>query len=287
MIKLTDILREYRSVEGIEKYLNDLKSDPKLPANIMWHDGDVIVSSGQFNYLDSMKFMTRSAGRNPVNMRVDPSKKSVKISDYDDWSSFKTVPRFQQAVKDLVRLKLIKPTFKIEIGMSDAKAILGKADVKTFLNYDASYANVIPRAFHGTTAYDLKTIKRLGIVPPSQHKHEILKLNDFYTEDSPDKVYLSTDFDRAQYYADHAAMAYNDRGIDAKPVVLQIDNLPTDRIVADDDFQSNMSMVQLLAAMQTGKEVDPKSYIRSIRGTSQFGYKGRIPWSMITKTLYV
>ena len=284
MIKLTDILREYRSTKGIEKYLNDLKSNPKLPANILWHDGDVVVSPEQ---ADQMKFMTRSVGRNAVNMIVEPAKKSVKIRDYDDWSSFKTVPRFQQAVKDLLRLKLIKPTFKIEIGMSDAKAILGKADVKTFLNYDASYANVIPKAFHGTTAYDLKTIKRLGIVPPSKHEHEILKWDKFYTEDSPDKVYLSTDFDRAQYYADHAAVAYHDRGIDTKPVVLQIDNLPTDRIVADDDFQSNMSMIQLLAAMQTGKEVDPKSYIRSIRGTSQFGYKGRIPWSMITKTLYV
>ena len=100
-------------------------------------------------------------------------------------------------------------------------------------------------------------------------------------------MYLSTDFDRAQYYADHAAMAYNDRGIDAKPVVLQIDNLPTDRIVADDDFLSNMSFIQMLSAMQTGKNIDPKSYIRYIRSTSQFGYKSRIPWSMISKTLYV
>jgi hypothetical protein len=48
-----------------------------------------------------------------------------------------------------------------------------------------------------------------------------------------------------------------------------------------------MSMVQLLASLSSGKETDPKSYLKSIRSTSQFGYKGRIPWSMITKTHYV
>ncbi len=282
MIKLADILYEYHSVQGIKQYLKNLQSDPRISANILWNNGKIVIDPNQSDLMTMM-----STGQTSVSLRIKPSKKLVRINDYDDWSSFKTVPRFQQAVKDLLRLKLVRPTFKIEIGISDAKAILGKADVKTFLNYDASYVNVIPRAFHGTTAYDLKTIKRLGIVPPSQHEHEILKWKNFYTEDSPDKVYLSTDFDRAQYYADHATVAYNDQGIDTKPVVLQIDNLPTDRIVADDDFQSNMSMIQLLAAMQTGKEIDSKSYMRSIRATSQFGYKGRIPWSMISKTLYV
>jgi hypothetical protein len=291
VIKLTDILREYRSTKGVEKYLKDLETNPKgedgffsQRVRVIWHDGDVVVEPTQD---DQMKLMTKSIGRNTVQLIIEPSKKTVSISDYDDWSSFKTVPRFQQAIKDLVRLKLIKPTFKINIGMSDAKIILGKADVKTFLNYDGSYANVIPRAFHGTTSRDLKLIKRLGITPPSKHDHEILKWDSFYTEDSADKVYLSTDFDRAQYYANHAAGLYSRMKIDAKPVVLQIDNLPTDRIVADDDFLSNMSFIQMLSAMQTGKNIDPKSYIRSIRSTSQFGYKSRIPWSMISKTLYV
>lgn len=284
MIKLTTILREYRSTKGVEEYLKALQSDPNKTAEVMWHDGDVIINGDQ---QDQMSLMTRSIGRNIVSMTILPAKKTVRIRDYDDWSSFKTVPRFQQAIADLLRLKLIKPTYKIVIGLSDAKIILGKDNVKTFLQYASNYTDIIPRAFHGTTAYDLKNIKRLGIVPPSQHQHEFLKWNNFYTEDSPDKVYLSTDFDRAQYYADHAAVVASENGIDTKPVVLQIDNLPTDRIVADDDFQSNMSMVQLLASLSSGKETDPKSYLKSIRSTSQFGYKGRIPWSMITKTYYV
>ena len=29
MIKLTDILREYRSTKGVEKYLKDLETNPK------------------------------------------------------------------------------------------------------------------------------------------------------------------------------------------------------------------------------------------------------------------
>ena len=284
MIKLTDLLREYRSTKGVEEYLKALQSDPNKTARVMWHDGDVIIDGNQ---QDQMQLMTRAIGRNIVPMTIIPGEKTVKIQDYDDWSSFKTVTRFQQAIADLVRLKLVKPTYKIEIGLSDAKIILGKNDVKTFLKYASDYVDVIPRAFHGTTAYDLKNIKRLGIVPPSKHEHEFLKWKEFYTEDSPDKVYLSTDFDRAQYYADHAAVAYTDKGINTKPVVLQIDNLPTDRIVADDDFQSNMSMIQLLSSLNSGKQIDPKSYLKSIRGTSQFGYKGRIPWSMITKTHYV
>ena len=73
-----------------------------------------------------------------------------------------TVPRFQQAVKDLVRLKAIDASFNIEIGFSDAKKILGTNTVDSFLNYDASYVNVIPKAFHGTTSYDLENINRLG-----------------------------------------------------------------------------------------------------------------------------
>jgi prepilin-type processing-associated H-X9-DG protein len=286
MIKLIDLLREYRSTKGVDVYLKQLQSEPDAEAIVLWLDGHVIVNG---NAADTFKILkSHSGGHNRnVNLKIEPKKKEVRIYDYDDWSSFKTVPKFQQAIADLVRLKLIKPNYKIEIGLTDAKKILGKNDVKTFLNYDASYVDTIPRAFHGTTSKDLENIKRLGIVPPSKHDHEILKWDSFYTEDSPDKIYLSTDYDRARYYADHASRIYYEKGIKADPIVLQIDNLSTDRIVADDDFKSNMSMIQLLAAMSSGKKVDTDSYLTSIRSTSQFGYKGRIPWSMVTKTHYV
>ena len=269
IIKLKDILKELKSIQNIDKV------DTTKQYTIIWDNGDLIAMTPET--APPMKF-----GK-IFPMSVDPKKKLIKLQDYDDWSSFKDILKMQQAVKDMMRANLADLTWKVDIPMSDVKKNIGSLKIADFIQYDASFANVIPKAFHGTTSYDLENIKRLGIVPPSKHDNEILKWDSFYTEDSPDKVYLSTDFNRAEYYARHAAELYKKKKIKATPIVIQIDNLPTDRIVADDDFKSNMSMIQLIAAMQTGKQVDTDSYIQSIRGTSQFGYKGRIPASMFTK----
>ena len=75
---------------------------------------------------------------------------------------------------------------------------------------------------------------------------------------------------------------YKKMGIKSKPIVIEVNNLPMSMTTADDDFQSNMSMIQMLAAIQHGK-LDKQSAIQSIRMTSQFAVKGRIPPSMITK----
>lgn len=278
--KLSKILLEYRSTKGVEQYLQNLKKNPNQEALVAWNDGDIIVNP---TAQDSMQMSIKAFTRNTIGMKLKPSKKLVTIVDYDDWSSFKAVPRMQQAIKDLVRLKLIHPTYKIQVGISDAVKNLGKGTVQAFLDYDSSYSSNIPRAFHGTTEYDLESIKKIGITPPSKNPNAIIKWEEFYTEGSPDTVYLSTDYDRAAYYARHAKDLYKRKGIKTKPIVLQIDNLPIDRVVADDDFRSNMSMVQFLAAVRSDKKVDPNSYIASIRGTAQFGYKARIPPSMITK----
>jgi len=277
MIKLKDLLVEYRSVKGLDTF------DSSKENVVFWSDGIIMINPEKpMDAASAMRTLT-SKFTGPISIQVDPVKKFVTIFDYDDWSSFKTVPSFQQAIKDLVRLKLVKPNYGLRIGLSNTTKNLGKSTVNALLKYDASYSNTIPRAFHGTTVKDLETIKRLGLVPPSKNKYSVLKWDAFYTDDSPDNIYLSTDFERADTYARHAVGKYKEIGIKTKPVILQVDNLPIDNVVADDDFRSNMSMVHLMSVFQTGKKVDPDSYMSSIRSTAQFGYRGRIPASKITK----
>lgn len=272
MIKLKHLLSEYREVHGLDTWK---KSGTNY---VLWRNGVVSINPDAQN-MDNIS-MAMVTG-NVVNMHITNG--NITIQDYDDYSSFKSIVAVQQAVKDLIRLKLTTPSKKLNITLTDLGKNLGTTTVRALLDYDASYANKIPKAFHGTTTRDLQSIKRIGIVPPSKIDHEFLKWDAFYAGDSPDNVYLSTDFSRAKYYAEHAAGVYKRAGIKTTPVVIQIDDLPIDNVVADDDFKTNMSMMQLIAVMRTGKPINPNSYMQSIRTTSQFGYKGRIPASRFTK----
>lgn len=268
MIKLKDILVELKSIKNIDKI------DTTKQYHIIWNNGDLVaMSPGAMPPLTLGKMF-------PMN--VDPSKKIVKLQDYDDWSSFKDILKMQQAVKDLLKAKLIDMSWKVDIPMSDVKKNIGSLKIADFLNYNATFSNTVPKAFHGTTDKELESIQKIGVVPPSKTDREVLKWTQFYGEDSEDKTYWSIDFDRAKYYADHAVEMYKKMGIKAKPIVIEINNWPMSMTTADDDFQSNMSMIQLLAAMQHGK-IDTKSAIQSIRMTSQFAIKGRIPASKIVK----
>jgi hypothetical protein len=273
MIKLLDLLYEYKSVNGLDKFSTTKDND------IVWVDGDVYVNP--FNDVE----LTMQLGlKTVVILKINTSKRTVTIRDFDDWSSFKEINKHQQAIKDLIRLKMIDDRYMLKITMADVQKNLAVnvPTIKTFLEYDASFSKVIPRAFHGTTTHELENIKRLGILRPSQTDSEILKWSAFYDDQSPDTVYLTIDFSRAEYYANHAVETLkNYHGIKAKPIVIQIDNLPVDAVVADDDFKNNMGMISFLQKMRTGKGSD--TYVRSIRGTSQFGYRRRIPPSMITK----
>ena len=268
MIKLKDILKELKSIENIDKV------DTTKPYYIIWNNGDLVaMSPGATPPLSIGKMFP---------MSVEPSKKIVKLQDYDDWSSFKDILKMQQAVKDMLKAKLIDMTWKVDIPMSDVKKNIGSLKIANFLNYNATFSNTIPKAFHGTTDKELASIQKIGVVPPSKTDQEILKWDQFYGSDSKDKTYWSIDFDRAKYYAEHAVGLYNRMGIKAKPIVIEINNWPMSMTTADDDFQSNMSMIQMLAAMQHGK-VDQTSAIQSIRMTSQFAIKGRVPASKIIK----
>lgn len=251
------------------------KVDKTKKYTVIWNNGHVnAVTAGSPGIIPSL------AKSFPID--INPTTNSIRLIDFDDWSSFKDILKMQQAVKDIIRLKLIDSSWNISIPMSDANINIGSSKVGDFLKYDSSFTKVIPKAFHGTTVKDLKNIELMGITPPSKTDKEILKWNSFYSDDSQDKTYWSIDYERAAYYARHAVELYKKHGIRTTPVVIEVNNLPVANITADDDFKSNMSMVQLLMAMQ-GKKSDADSYLQSIRGTSQFAYKGRVPASMIVK----
>ena len=268
MIKLKDILTELKSIQNIDKI------DTTKSYTIIWNNGDLVaMTPGAMPPLSLGKMFP---------MSVEPVQKIVKLQDYDDWSSFKDILKMQQAVKDLLKAKLIDMNWKIDIPMSNVKRNIGSLKISNFLNYNATFSDTIPKAFHGTTDKELASIQKIGVVPPSKTDQEILKWDQFYGEDSKDKTYWSIDFERAKYYAEHAVGLYDRMGIKSKPIVIEINNWPMSMTTADDDFQSNMSMIQMLAAMQHGK-LDKTSAIQSIRMTSQFAIKGRVPASKIVK----
>jgi hypothetical protein len=272
MIKLQNILAELRSVKNLDKI------DQTKKYTLLWSDGN--VSAIVPDDMNSSMMMTMSK---QIPLAIDPNKKTISIQDYDDWSSFRDILKFQQAVKDVMKLKLVDSNWTVSIPMSDVKNNIGSGKLTDFLNYNASFTDTIPKAFHGTTEKDLESIKRLGILPPNKATQELLKWTNYYGPDSADKTYWSIDFNRAEYYAKNAANMYKQNKIKTKPIVIEVHNLPADKVAADDDFQSNMGMVQLLAALQHGGKIDNTSAIQSIRNTSQFAYKGRVPASMIVK----
>lgn len=269
MIKLKDILSELKSTKNLDKV------NRNKPYTIIWNNGDLIAMiKGARPPMTLSKMIT---------MVIDETKKSIRIQDYDDWSSFKDILRMQQAVKDVIRAQVADETWEIDIPMTDVAKNIGSFNISDFLAYDASYTKTIPIAFHGTTDRELESIKSLGIVPPSATDRELLKWDDFYGADSQDKTYWSTDFNRAEYYAKHAAALYKKKRKKANPIVIEIHDWPISNITADDDFKSNMSAIQLIAAMQKGKAADTDSFIQSIRSTAQFAIKGRVPANKIIK----
>lgn len=270
MIKLANILKELKSMPNFDGI------DTSKPFTMFWSDGDLAPAreGGGPPWLSMKK---------TISMQINTKLKQIKIFDYDDWSSFKDILRMQQAVKDLIRATPVNDSWKITITMTKLDKNIGSFKVKDFINYDASFTKTIPAAFHGTTTRELKSIQSLGVVPPSATDREMLKWDAFYGPDSQDKTYWSIDFSRAEYYAGHAVQQYKEKGIKSKPIVIEIRDWPISNITADDDFQSNMSQLQLVTALMTGKKIDANNPITSIRSTAQFAIKGRIPANKIVK----
>lgn len=269
MIKLQDILNELKSTKNLDKV------NRNKPYTIIWNNGELVAMTKESQPPLSMSKL--------IPMEIDELKKSIRIQDWDDWSSFKDVLRMQQAVKDVIRAQIADENWKIDITLAELDKNIGSFKVSDFLAYDATFTKTIPIAFHGTTDKELASIQSLGIVPPSATDRELLKWDTFYGPDSQDKTYWSIDFTRAEYYAKHAAELYKKKRKKANPIVIEIHDWPISNVTADDDFQSNMSMIQLVAALQKGKKIDTTSPIQSIRSTAQFAIKGRVPASKIVK----
>lgn len=269
MIKLSNILKELKSTKNLDKV------DRTKPYTILWDNGAITAMVA-----DEQPTLTLSK---IIPMKIDEKKKSISITDWDDWSSFKDILRMQQAVKDVTRAQIADENWKIDITLTDVGKNIGSYKVSDFLDYDATFTKTIPIAFHGTTDKELDSIQSLGIVPPSTTDRELLKWDKFYGPDSQDKTYWSIDYNRAAYYARNAANLYKKKRKKANPIVIEIHDWPISNVTADDDFQSNMSMIQLVAAMQKGKKIDTTSPIQSIRSTAQFAIKGRVPANKIVK----
>ena len=285
-----------KKIKTYENFVNELVSfDKREPGtkgsmmkpskgieHVIWSNGKIVVNPTQQDMMDpKMGFL------GVLNMEVDHNEKTVKLTPFDDWADTKIALKVQKALKDMIRAKYIDETWKCII-MRDklTKRSLGSTKVKDIIKQDYSYADVIPFAYHGTSDLFLEEIKSKGLMPREESgQEEIWDIG--YTSKSQENVYLTTDYARAQYYADYTVKALKEKGIKSKPIVVFIENLPTSNIVMDDDLITNMGMLQLLALLHSGKTKEQfaqgASYITGIRQSGQFAYKGRIPASMITK----
>ena len=270
-------------IKTYHDFLNELKSFNHRDGNddfAMWSNGDLVVNPSNDDRL-SMGF------RNAIYLQLQKDIKTVKITPFDDWADTKIALRVKQALADMIKSKTIDTTWKCVIMRDkETKRSLGSSKVKDIINTDYSYADVIPFAYHGTSDYFLEEIKSKGLMPRDESN---VKKNwdKGYTNRSQENIYLTTDYNRARYYADYAVDSLKKRKITSKPIIIQLKDLPTSNVIMDDDLITNMGMLQLLALMNSGKSKEDfakkASYITGIRQSGQFAWMGRIPTSLITK----
>lgn len=276
-----------KRIKTYDIYINELKSFTKRDQRaglkgdwVIWNNGDLVVNPTDKDRLTS-------GFRNAIIFQVEPDKKQLRVTPYDDWADTKIVLRVQKGLHDMIRAKYIDDTWNCVI-MNDklTKRSLGSKKVKDIINADYSFADVIPYAYHGTSDYFLDDIKRKGLQPRNQSGEDEI-WDKGYTNRSEEMVYMTIDYNRANYYADYTVAALKERGIDSKPIVVLVKNLPTTNVVMDDDLITNMGMLQLLAFLDSGKSkedfANKASYITGIRQSGQLAIKGRIPATMITK----
>lgn len=264
------ILRIDEFISAIRK--ETAKSDK--PYFVVWADGELIFEPKHDDMIQVRFF---------VGIHVDPIKKKLTIRPMDDWADQKIIRKVQQAFGDLIRVNAIDKSWTAEIGdATNTKRSLGSMNVGDILSYNADYGHVIPYSFHGTTTHHIDKIMKDGILSRTESKEKPnWKLG--YTERSEGQVYLTIDFNRGKYYAQTAVDALKKRGIDAKPVVIRLKDVPTTDIVVDDDYNSNMSMLNLLQAVHTGKKANKESYIQGIRNSGQFAVKNKVDPKYIEK----
>ena len=263
-------LMELKQAIGVDR----IKGDDKY--RIIWSNGELFVNP------TDKEALTGAFGG--VYAQVEPKKKLVYSWPMDDHSDFKHIKKLQQCLSDMIKADLIDKSWTCNIQDAESTQITyGSNNVGKILKYNSHFTSIIPRAFHGTSDYYLKDIKKYGLKPRGETT-AIENWNIGYTDASVKNVYLTIDYNRAKYYAEHAVTALEkEHGIKSKPIVFLIENLPTSNVVMDDDFQTNMGHLQLIHFLKTGQKPKAATYISAIRSSSQFALEGSVSPDQITQ----
>jgi len=252
-------INEYLNID-YEEDLKKAKKDKEL-IPIYWDNGNIQVGG--------MPKFTQEFGMHIISFRLNYKTKEIVNVLWDDWSDFKIIRNVQKAIKDFIKLGFIDESWEIVMTSKETtRRNLKGMTIKKLLQYDAEFTKSIPYAYHGTSDIYLKQIKKLGI-SPSKNIDVDPNWNMGYSKESSENVYLSIDFSRARYYANHTV-----ENVGGNPIVVELHDLPIDNVGVDDDIKTNMGYLQLLALLQSGKE--KLDYLSGIRSSSQFAYKGRI-----------
>ena len=263
-------LNELRLTVGRDR----IKGDEKY--NIVWSNGELFVKPTNTEALQG------SFGG--IYAQVEPKKKLVYSWPMDDHSDFKHIKKLQQCLSDMIKADLIDKSWTCNIVDAESTQVTyGSNNVGQILKYNSHFTSVIPRAFHGTSDYYLKDIQKHGLKPRGE-TDAIENWDIGYTDASVRNVYLTIDYNRALYYGEHAVEALKkEHGIKSKPIVFLIENLPTNNVVMDDDFQTNMGHLQLIHFLKSGQKPKAATYISAIRSSSQFALEGSVPPNKITQ----
>jgi hypothetical protein len=265
-------INELRKVEG---------KMTESTTHIFWNEGNIYVDPK-----DVQSVILSSGFGKLLGFRVVMKEKLLKISPMDDWADTKIVRQLQQALQDFIRAKLITSEWNcIVTSKTLTERTFGSSKVQDIVNFNAHYTKEVPISFHGTLDIYVEKIKEEGIIPRNLSKSPPNWANG-YAKDSKKLSYFSTDYDRALYYAKHAAEYHTSKkGGRAYPAVVEIKNLPIEYLTIDDDFRNNVSKVQFLAVLRSGKKPSTKSeLISSIRTIGQFAVNKIVPPELISKS---
>lgn len=257
----------------LKKILNELLSVEQIPGNltkIFWKNGKVAFDTTDIEMLfDSIIF------------QVNKESKELYYYTMDDWSEIRSIKHIQQALKDLIRAKIIDLTWIVTIeSKKNTIRSLNSNKVKDIIKIDTSFSSKIPFCFHGTSTEYLPHILKNGIVARKNSKTKP-NWEKGYISVSQNNIYLTIDYQRAFYYAQKTVTANKQQGIISKPVVIMIKDLDSKFAITDDDYftHGNLSLLQFL---RTGKKAKD-SFVQGIRNTSQFAYSKSIPVNKIYK----
>lgn len=151
MIKLSKILNELISIDEIPK-------DYKI---IFWNNGKIF-----FDYEKNLQLSFDA-----IRLYIDKNKKQLQFYSMDDWSEIRQIKKIQQALKDLIKAKIIDLSWTIII--PDKKSTvrsLGSVNIKNILKLDFDFNKYIPYSFHGTSTRYLPYILKNGILARSKTK---------------------------------------------------------------------------------------------------------------------